>query len=123
MPVSTLSKGYKKPSNPTTGDLWFPALEDDIQLMNDHVHDGDTGAITPAVAQAISSGSWVAVAGGDGMYTQTITMPTGRTFDAADISFRLSTGEFVYPSVTRVSNSQYSITTNDNSKSYIAIYG
>lgn len=123
MPISTLSKGYQKPSSPTTGDLWFPAIAADIQLMNDHVHDGTTGAITPAVAQAIAAGSWVAVAGGDGMYTQTITMPTGRTFDASDISFRLSTGEFVYPSVTRISNSSYSITTNDNTQSYIAIYG
>ena len=40
MAISNLSKGYLKPGNPTTGDLWFPAMETNIQLMNDHVHDG-----------------------------------------------------------------------------------
>lgn len=122
MAISTLSKGYLKPSNPTTGDAWFPALETDIQLMNDHVHDGVTGAITPAVSVAILAASWAAF-GSDGLYSQTITMPAGRSYDTSQISFRLSTGEFVFPSIDRVSSSQYTIYTNDNSKAYLAIYG
>lgn len=122
MPVSTLSKGYKKPANPTTGDLWFPALETDIQLMNDHVHDGLTGAITPSATAAILAASWGSVSA-DGIYTQTITMPAGRSFDTTQISFRYSTGEPVYPSVARVSSTQYTVSTNDNTKAYIAIYG
>lgn len=122
MAISTLSKGYLKPSNPTTGDLWFPALETDIQLMNDHVHDGITGAITPSATASILAANWGSVSA-DGLYTQTITMPAGRSFDTTQISFRYSTGEFVYPTVTRVSSSQYTVTTNDNSKAYLAIYG
>lgn len=36
----TLSYGYEKPQNGDTGDVFFPALERDIQRLNDHTHDG-----------------------------------------------------------------------------------
>lgn len=122
MAISTLSKGYLKPGNPTTGDLWFPALETDIQLMNDHIHDGLLGNVTPSAIANILAASWGA-ASADGMYTQTITMPAGRSYDTTQISFRYSTGELVFPTVTRVSASQYTVQTNDNTKAYIALYG
>lgn len=122
MSISTLGFGYLKPSNPTTGDLWFPAMETDIQLMNDHVHDGVTGAITPAALTNILAANWGA-ADANGGYNQTITMPTGMSYDTTNIQFRYSTGEAVYPLVTRVSTSQYKVYTNDNTKAYIATYG
>lgn len=35
-----LSNGYKLPETGDFGDIWFPALEDNIQRTNDHTHNG-----------------------------------------------------------------------------------
>lgn len=35
-----LSNGQKLPETGDFGDVWFPALEDNIQRNNDHDHDG-----------------------------------------------------------------------------------
>ena len=35
-----LSNGYKLPETGDFGDVWFPALEDNIQRINTHNHDG-----------------------------------------------------------------------------------
>lgn len=123
MPIQTLSKGYKKPVAPSTGDQFFPAMEENIQRMNDHVHDGTTGAITPNSTQNILKADWVSVSGGAGLYSQVVTLPTGRSYDTTDISFRLSTGEIVNPTVEKVDATSYRVYTNDNTKDYVAIYG
>jgi len=36
----TLSKGFKLPETGDFGDVWFPALEDNITQLNSHKHDG-----------------------------------------------------------------------------------
>lgn len=38
--MQILSNGFKLPQTGDYGDVWFPALEDDIQQMNDHTHNG-----------------------------------------------------------------------------------
>lgn len=121
MPIATLSKGYKKPSNPTTGDLWFPAMEDNIQLMNDHVHDGATGTFTPADTATVSSGSWGSDLGGSS-YRQTITVPDSRNYDDVRIEVRDSTGVMCYPTIEKINATTFYIYTNDNSKSYTISY-
>lgn len=121
MSISTLSKGYKKPSNPTTGDLFFPALEDDIQLMNDHTHNGSDGALIANTQQTVSSAAWGSDLGG-GSYRQLLTVPTGFAYDSARMQVRRSTGEIVYPTIERVSSSTFYLYTNDNSKSYVINY-
>ncbi len=122
MAISTLSKGYQKPSNPTTGDAFFPAMEDNIQLMNDHVHDGVTGAINPAASATISSGAW-GVADANGIYTQEITLPVGRTFDTTILNFRTSTGEVIYPKVAKSATNKFNVYTNDNTVGFVVLYG
>lgn len=42
--MEILSYGYKKPVNGDTGDVFFPALEENIQKQNDHTHDGVNSA-------------------------------------------------------------------------------
>ncbi len=116
--MQTLSKGYKKPQNPDTGDVVFPALEANWQLVNDHNHDGVTSQLLAATLQSIT-GAWTNV--GNGTYSKLITVPTGFNYDQCQIDFRLATGEFVYPSITRVSTTQYTLFTN-NQQNYIAIY-
>lgn len=117
MSITTLSKGYQKPSDPTYGDLFFPALEDNIQLMNDHAHDGVTGAVTPRTVVTASSGSWGSDLGG-GTYRQLLTAPTGFTYDDARIEVRRSTGEIVYATIERVSSTTFYLYTNNNAITY-----
>ena len=121
MPVSTLSKGYKLPTSPTYGDEFFPALETDITLMNNHTHDGSDGARIAATTQTVSSGSWGSDLGG-GTYRQLITLTSSLQYDSVRIEVRRSTGEMVYQTIERVSASTMYIYTNDNTLSYTISY-
>lgn len=120
--MQTLSYGYKKPVNPDTGDIVFPALEQDIQQLNDHNHDGVTSAPLASTSQNILPGAWAAAPIGGGLYRQLVTMPGTLQYDNVDIWFRLSSGEFVYPSIERASANTYYIYTNDNTLTYVARY-
>ena len=124
----TLSHGYIQPQNPDTGDTFWANLAADILLMNAHIHDGSLGQILPTVTQTISSGSWASPVSGDpfygqsGIYYQLITVPTQFSFDSVELAFRLSNGTKIYPTIIRVSSSQYKVYTNDNTQNFVAVY-
>lgn len=118
----TLSYGYLKPQSPDTGDVFFPALAADIQQLNDHTHDGVTSAPLAAQTQSILAANWAAAPIGGGVYRQLLTVPAGMSFDVAQIWWKLSSGQYVYPSVERVSATTYYVYTNDNSLTYTAYY-
>ena len=120
--ATTLSKGYIKPANPDTGDVFWNALAADIQLMNDHVHDGVTGAILPAVSQSILAANWTAVSGQPGTYSQVVTLPSALAFGTIQMNFRLTNGTYINPTITQVSSSQYTIFINDNTQALTAVY-
>lgn len=121
MPLSTLSYGYLKPSNPTFGDQFFPALEDNIQLMNDHTHNGTNGARIAKATSTVSAGSWGSDLGG-GAYRQEITLPTGFTFDTVKMEVRRSTGEVTYNTIEKTASTKFYIYTNDNTLAYTIVY-
>lgn len=121
----TLSYGFKKPENGDKGGVFFPALSANMQLLNDHTHNGsDSARLTTAGATALTStaaaASWSATSGGT--YRQTITLPAGLSYDTVAITARLSTGEIVHPTIEKVSSTQYRVYTNDNSKTYTMVY-
>lgn len=124
--MNTLSYGVKKPQTGDRGSVWFPALEDNMQYLNDHTHDGTTGAPVPAtniqkVTQAVSSASWVATSGGT--YRQLLTVANGKNFNDVDITFRDSTSyEKLYLGTERVSATTYYVYINDNSVALTAFY-
>lgn len=118
----TLTKGFKKPQSPDTGDIFFPAMEQNIQQLNDHTHDGTTSQLLSTNTQNILAANWVAAPIGGGQYRQLITVPTGFSYDVADIWFKLSTGELVFPTVERASATTYYVYTIDNSQTYVANY-
>jgi hypothetical protein len=120
--MQTLSNGYLKPSNTDTGDIFFPAMEFNIQRLNDHTHDGSNSSHLATTSQNILAASWAAAPIGGGLYVQTVTIPTGFSYDSVEVWFRLSTGEFVYPSIEKVDATHYKIYTNDNSLAYVAYY-
>lgn len=79
-----LSKGFKLPQTGDFGDVWFPAMEDNIQQMNDHNHNGINSEKISSVAL---TGTKVTIASGDfvdqgnGYYRQTVLVPGGLDFD------------------------------------------
>lgn len=57
------SNGYKLPETGDFGDIWFPALEDNITRVNSHNHDGNNSekiisTSMEAVVQSVLSGSF-----------------------------------------------------------------
>lgn len=122
----TLSNGYFLPETNDKGTIVFPALEANITRLNNHVHDGvdseklNTASIEP-LSISLAAGSWVSV--GDGLYKQTVTLPGALSFDTAAFTVKLGTsGHNVYPSIEKISASQYDIFTNDNTEGFEVIY-
>ena len=68
----------------------FPALEADIQQLNDHNHDGAnsaklTSASLVSVPQTILAANWVSLGGGN--YHQQVNMLPGYDYDQVTVSF------------------------------------
>lgn len=120
--MQTLSYGIQKPQNSDTGDVFFPALAANAQIQNDHNHDGVTSAPLASQSQSVLHANWTAAPIGGGVYLQLLTVPTGLSFDTCQVWFKLSTGQYVYPSVERVSSSTFNVFINDNSLDLTAYY-
>lgn len=125
--MQTLSYGYLKPESGDRGAALFTALEDNIERVNDHTHNGTDSAPLTAqsivgITQSILAGSWVAF-GATGHYRQLVTLPAGFDFDLVQIGFRTTAGAVILPTVERVSDTQYYVYTIDNTIGYTAIYG
>ena len=109
--------GYKIPQNTDRGPVVFPALEDNIQRLNDHDHDGvNSKPLTPvavaATAVTIIAANWVFVS--TGIYKQVVTVPVGYDYDKIHKEFRLADGSELTPSLKRLSATQFEIYVNDN---------
>jgi hypothetical protein len=116
----TLTYGYKKPETNDKGVDFFPALELNFQKLNDHTHNGsDSAKLTTAsviiTEIAFSSGSWVSQ--GNGTYRQLLTMSGSMLFDNFAFAFKLSTGEFFYPKIEKVSANTFYLYINNNTLS------
>lgn len=125
--MQTLSYGYKKPQTGDKGSVFFPALEDNIQLLNDHSHNGSNSARLTASSVTVVTGtvlaaSWAAVAGQTGTYRQLITMPVGLSYDDYMVSFKDASGHILYLTTEKVSTSTYYVYINDNTKALTAVY-
>lgn len=119
----TLSYGYLKPQNGVdAGDVFFPAMETNIQKVNDHTHNGVNSALIAKTTQNILSSNWVVAPIGGGLYMQVMTMPSPYLYDSCNMCFRLSDGSVFYPTIERVSTNSYRIFINDNTLNAIGIY-
>lgn len=122
----TLSHGFEKPETGDKGSVFFPALENNIQKLNDHTHNGTnsellTAASSAAVTQTINSASWSHL--GSGTYRQLVTMPANIAFDTHSIQLRNnSTGVVMYLGIEKVSANTYYVFINDNSVTLKAVY-
>jgi len=121
----TLTFGLKRPADGDTGDSLFTDLEDNINQLDAHNHDGVTSAkltasSVTAVTQAVASGSWVATSNGN--YSQTVTLPAGLTYANILITMRDSSSHTVFPTIEFVSTTTYKVFTNDNTQAWTAVY-
>lgn len=113
----TLGYGLKKPQDGDTGEAFFPALAQNVQVAYDVLANTST----------VSAGAWGSDLGG-GTYKQTITLPTAITqwslfFDMLQIRVRDANGEACFPRIDKQSTTTYDIYTNDNTVAYTVSYG
>jgi len=76
----TLSNGYLLPQTGDFGTDWFPALEDNIQRLNDHTHNGTDSEKLPSsnlIASTVSVTSGSLVSQGNGYYRAEVNTPGG----------------------------------------------
>lgn len=125
--MQTLTYGYQLPEDQDKGPIVFPALESNIQQLNDHDHDGinsvklDRKALD-SVKQALSSADWVLVAGG--LYRQAVTMPAGLAYGTLGITAIFhATGHQYYPNIEKIDNNHFYIYINDNTLDVDVLYG
>lgn len=126
----TLTYGFKKPQTNDKGNLFFPALEFDIQQVNDHTHNGTNSSLISTTSvtkstQAILSANWSATSGGH--YRQEITLPAGFTYASTMIRFVINgggnDGDTILLSVGKgTAANKYYVYINDNSLALTALY-
>lgn len=81
--MQVLTNGYKLPETGDFGDVWFPAIEDNIQRLNDHTHDGtNSEKLESKNIQAnfstVLSGAFSA---SGTKFRATVAVPSGADFD------------------------------------------
>lgn len=124
--MQTLSYGFLKPQTGDTGAVFFPALETDIQKLNDHTHDGSnsaklTAASSAVVTQAILAAAWVSLGGG--MYRQAVTLAGSLLYDTVAIEMRLTaTKHQAFLQVEKINATSYYVYINDNTLDVTAVY-
>lgn len=130
--MQTLSYGYKKPETGDRGSIFWPALEFDIQRLNDHSHDGTNSqkllaSSVQGIDDTILATNWVAVAGQTGTYRQLVTMPPNVLFDDYGMTFRVSSagpaiGRQLALTVEKFAAGTFYVYINDNSLDLQVLY-
>lgn len=126
--MPTLSFGFKTISNGARG--FWNDLNSNFTQTNNHTHDGVNSskiaptAITKATQQVLAA-SWSATSGG--LYTQTVTLPSGYTFSSGlSIKFYIFSGGNITDELAitpvRLSNTTYQLEVNDNTLTLTAVY-
>jgi len=122
----TLTYGYLKPEDGDIGDEIFDAFENNIELMNNHNHNGINGAkINSAdinkLSQLITSSGWVVQ--GNGLFRQLVNISGGRNYDDLVVSYRdTDTSEPMVLETEKVSATSFYVYTNDSSQNLTIIY-
>ena len=134
----TLSYGFKRPESGDRGSVWFPAMETNMQNLNDHTHNGVNSPLIAANAfskpsSTIASGTWTDDGGGN--YSKLVTVPieiSGATAPYNDCYYyefivKISTagatyGDRIYPSIERESATTFTVRVNDNTLDLIIFF-
>lgn len=128
---TVLSYGYVKPATGDTGASFWGQLENDIQQLNDHTHNGINSAILSSTSinpisdtTSIVAANWLATSGGT--YRMVVTTPPSITFDSYGMQFTITNGTDIgtriWPTITKISNTTYYIYSNDNTINVTVLY-
>ena len=111
-----LSKGFKLPETGDFGDVWFPALEDNTQQMNDHTHNGVNSEKISAIALTGSTATVLSGAfadQGNGYWRATVTVPGGLTIDNFVVTVKdPTTKDPIYLKQEKLSSTTFYLYTN-----------
>lgn len=125
--MQILSYFFKKPETGDKGSVFWPALEEDIQQLNDHTHDGVNSALLSpfaitAITQSLLAANWVATSGGT--YRQLVVMPGVATLDSHYVVFKDQTAatKQLFLETEKVGANTYYVYINDNSVDITAYY-
>lgn len=118
--ATNLSFGYVVPDTGDLGSVFFPILEDNIEQLAEHDHDGINSAqLSPAslsttgFTSTITSGTWTNDGGGN--FSKSVTAPAGVTeVNNFDIHFYNASGNRLYLGFTRTSATTYTVLINED---------
>ncbi len=122
--MQTLSNGYKKPQTGDRGATVFPALEDNIQRLNDHTHNGVnseklTSDSYTSLSSTILPAAWSLVS--PGVYRALVTMPGAMLFDSKAVTLRTN-DRTLYGDCQKVTANTFYVVVNDNSLTVKVVY-
>ncbi len=122
----TLTYGYKKPQTNDRGNVFFIPLEQNIQQLNDHFHNGVDSALIPTTSLSkniatILAAAWGATSGG--RYRQLVTLPANMLYLTTHIVFVTAAGNtaLLTTEAGTLTNNYY-VYVNDNTLQLTAIY-
>lgn len=118
--MRTLTYGLKVPETDDTGTEVFPALEENLEQLDEHAHDGVDSPVLEAPSVSIPSGSWGSDLGG-GQYRQSVALPAGYDFDTVGVEIRTTAGIKVFAEVEKINDTSFYVYTNDNSQALLAV--
>jgi len=124
--MGTLTHGYYKPDDGDKGKVLFGHLEDNIQLVNDHNHDGITGLKVLStniqnLSQVALSANWVSQP--NGLYRQLISTTGGIDYTNHAVFFRDDANQDPLELTTEfVALAQFYVYINDNTKDVKILY-
>lgn len=128
---TTTTHSLTKPETGDRGSIFWPALEEAIQRLNDHVHNGtDSETLNPRyfskTTNTLALASWAAVAGESGTFRQLETVPTGYTVDGSNPKFMVGSGSdagaVLFLSTVKVSSTTYYVYINDSTIDVKVVY-
>lgn len=122
--MQTLSYGFKLPDTGDRGIVVFPALEFNIQRLNDHNHEGTnsiklSSAAIAALTSTILPAAWTLVS--PGIFRALVTMPSGMLFDSKAITLR-SNNRALYADIQRFSANTFYVLVNDSTLTVTVVY-
>mgnify|MGYP003650924086 CR=1 FL=1 len=123
--MQTLSNGYLLPDTGDRGSAWFPAIESNIQRLNDHNHNGSNSEklnseSTASLTDQILPASWAVQP--SGLYRATVSMPGSLEFDTKIIQLRTN-NKPLHGDMQKVTSNSFYVFVNDNSLTVEVIYG
>jgi len=124
--MQTLSNGYQLPETGDRGSVWFPAIESNIQRLNDHTHNGvNSERLTPEAFDAFTDSTSLIPANwtlhSSGIYRAAVTMPGSKLFDTTTINLRTN-GRRLYADIEKITDNTFYVYVNDNSLTVTVLY-